>query len=150
MTPRPHLTLGKDPIPILHEAGWASGLVWIGAENLSPPEFDPRTVQPVGSRYTDYATRPTMYISNLLHFLLVASPFLKFPILLGTLTLNLLTTTIVAPPSNASKWQMGFNSAFKGLRQITFIIRFCLRIARSFVTVLAMGNVIFIQTFFVN
>jgi hypothetical protein len=33
----------------------------------------------------------------------------------NTLTLNLLTTTIVAPPSNASKWQMGFNSAFKGL-----------------------------------
>jgi hypothetical protein len=31
------------------------------------------------------------------------------------LTLNLLTTTIVAPPSNASKWQMGFNSAFKVL-----------------------------------
>jgi hypothetical protein len=29
------------------------------------------------------------------------------------LTLNLLTTTIVAPPSNASKWQMGFNSVFK-------------------------------------
>ena len=27
----------------------------------------------------------------------------------------MLTTTIVAPPSNASKWQMGFNSAFKGL-----------------------------------
>jgi len=24
-------------------------------------------------------------------------------------------TTIVAPPSNASKWQMRFNSAFKGL-----------------------------------
>ena len=32
-----------------------------------------------------------------------------------TLTLNLLTTTIIAPPSNASKWQMGFNSAFKGI-----------------------------------
>ena len=31
------------------------------------------------------------------------------------LTLNLLTSTIVAPPSKASKWQMGFNSAFKGL-----------------------------------
>ena len=24
-----------------------------------PPGFDPRTVQPVASRYTDYATRPT-------------------------------------------------------------------------------------------
>ena len=34
---------------------------------------------------------------------------------LSYLTLNLLTTTIVASPSNASKWQMGFNSAFKGL-----------------------------------
>ena len=33
----------------------------------------------------------------------------------ANLTLNLLTTTIVAPPSNASKWQMGFKSAFKGL-----------------------------------
>ena len=31
------------------------------------------------------------------------------------LTLNLLTTTRVAPPSDASKWQMGFNSAFKRL-----------------------------------
>jgi len=31
------------------------------------------------------------------------------------LTLNLLTTTIFAPHNNASKWQMGFNSAFKGL-----------------------------------
>ena len=31
------------------------------------------------------------------------------------LTLNLLTTTIVAAPSNASKRQMGFNSAFEGL-----------------------------------
>ena len=35
--------------------------------------------------------------------------------LISLLTLNLLTTTIVAPPSNTSKWQMGFNSAFKGL-----------------------------------
>jgi hypothetical protein len=32
------------------------------------------------------------------------------------LTHNLLTTTIVAPPSNASKWQIGINSAFKGLK----------------------------------
>jgi hypothetical protein len=26
-----------------------------------PPEFDPRTVQPVASRYTDYATRHTFW-----------------------------------------------------------------------------------------
>jgi hypothetical protein len=34
---------------------------------------------------------------------------------LPPLTLNLLMSTIVAPPCSANKWQMGFNSAFKGL-----------------------------------
>ena len=47
------------------------------------------------------------------------------------LTLNLLTTTIVAPPSNASKWQMAFNSAFKGLtimfcaQHVSFYLHYC-------------------------
>ena len=27
-TPRPHFTPGKDPVPILQEAGWAPGPVW--------------------------------------------------------------------------------------------------------------------------
>jgi len=58
VTPRQHITPGKDPVPIVLEAGWASGPVWTGAENLAPPGFDPRTVQPVGSRYTDWATGP--------------------------------------------------------------------------------------------
>jgi len=34
--PRPQLTSGKDPVPILQEAGWVSGPVWTGAENLAP------------------------------------------------------------------------------------------------------------------
>jgi len=39
---------GKDPVPIVQEAGWTPGPVWTGAENLAtPPGFDPRTVQPV-------------------------------------------------------------------------------------------------------
>jgi hypothetical protein len=46
------------------------------------------------------------------------SSSLKKHTFLKELTLNLLTTTIVAPPSNASKWQMGFNSVFKGLKGI--------------------------------
>ena len=29
-------TPGKDPVPIVQEAEWASGPVWIGAENLAP------------------------------------------------------------------------------------------------------------------
>ena len=46
---------GKDPVTIVQKAGWAPGPVWTGAENLAPRGFDPRTVQPVASCYTDYA-----------------------------------------------------------------------------------------------
>ena len=34
--PRPLFTPGKDPVPIVQEAGWAPGTVWTGAENLDP------------------------------------------------------------------------------------------------------------------
>ena len=32
-TPRPHFTPGKDPVPILQEAGWALGPVWTGGKS---------------------------------------------------------------------------------------------------------------------
>jgi hypothetical protein len=54
--PRPgRFTPGKVPVHIVYEAGWAPGSVWTGAENFVShlPGFDPRTVQPVASRYTD-------------------------------------------------------------------------------------------------
>ena len=53
ITPRPPFTPGKYPVPIVQEAGWAPEPVWISAENLAPPGFDPRTFQTVASRYTD-------------------------------------------------------------------------------------------------
>ena len=35
-TSRPgRFTPGKDPVPIVQEAGWAPGPVWTGAENLA-------------------------------------------------------------------------------------------------------------------
>jgi len=49
VTPWPLFNPGKDPVPIVQEAGWAPGPVWTGAENLASPGFDPRTVQPVAS-----------------------------------------------------------------------------------------------------
>jgi hypothetical protein len=36
VTPQPLFTPGKDPVPIVQEAGWAPGPVWTGAENLTP------------------------------------------------------------------------------------------------------------------
>jgi hypothetical protein len=34
--PLPLFTPGKDPVPIVEEAGWVLGPVWTGAENLAP------------------------------------------------------------------------------------------------------------------
>jgi hypothetical protein len=34
--PWPLSTHGKDPVPIVQEAGWATKLYWTGAENLAP------------------------------------------------------------------------------------------------------------------
>jgi hypothetical protein len=41
---------GKDPVPILQEAGWALGSVWMGAENLAPTGIRSPNVEPVASR----------------------------------------------------------------------------------------------------
>jgi hypothetical protein len=49
------------------EAGWATGPVWTGAETLAPTGIRSRTVQPVSSRCSDYATRPT-YLYDCVYF----------------------------------------------------------------------------------
>ena len=43
---RPGRTLppGKDPVPIVHEAGWAAGSVWTRRKISSPPGFVPGPV----------------------------------------------------------------------------------------------------------
>ena len=52
VTPRPLFTPGKDPVPIVHEAVWAPGPVWTGAENLAP----------TGIRFPDRPARsPSLY-----------------------------------------------------------------------------------------
>ena len=56
VTPRPLYPRERDPVPTVQKVGWATDPVWTGAENLTPsPGFDPRTVQPVASRYKDCA-----------------------------------------------------------------------------------------------
>jgi len=53
---------GKDPLPILQEAGWAPGPVRISEENLAPPGFDHRTFQPVACRYTSWAIQDPRWL----------------------------------------------------------------------------------------
>jgi len=51
------LPQGTDTICFVSDTEWATGPIWRDVENLAPPPpgFHPRTVQPVASRYTDYA-----------------------------------------------------------------------------------------------
>jgi len=58
-TPRPHFAPGKDPVSILAGPQGRSGR----AENLVTTGIRSRTVQPLVSRYTDWATRPTFFLS---------------------------------------------------------------------------------------
>jgi len=67
-------TPGKEPVPTVEAAGWAPGPVWTGAENLAPLEFDPLTVHPIASRYTDYATRPTHFLKTYCNIVLQSIP----------------------------------------------------------------------------
>jgi hypothetical protein len=48
-------TPGKDPVPIVQEAGWASEPVWIGAENLAPIGIRSPNLLARSESYTDYA-----------------------------------------------------------------------------------------------
>ena len=55
-TSRPLYLRERETVSIAQESGWAPGSAWTGAENLAPLGFDPRTVQPIASRYCDYAS----------------------------------------------------------------------------------------------
>jgi hypothetical protein len=50
------LSPGKRPLPIVQEAGWTQGQSWRVLKISLLPGFDPRTLQSVASRYTDYVT----------------------------------------------------------------------------------------------
>jgi len=51
-------TSGKDPVPIVQEAGWVPGPVWTGTENLAPtgirfPDLPARSESLSRLRYSD-------------------------------------------------------------------------------------------------
>ena len=79
-TPRPYFNPRKTRYPSLVERQGRSGR----AENLAPPGFDPRNVQPVVSHYTDWATRPTQTLPQF---------SLNIDVLWAVLTLNTLSTS---------------------------------------------------------
>jgi len=64
LTPRPFLSPGKTRYPLYRRLGGPQGRSGQVRKISSPRGFDPRTVQPVASRYNDYATRPKVLLNR--------------------------------------------------------------------------------------
>ena len=56
----------KDPVPIVQRLGEPQGRSGQVRKISPPPGFDSRTVQPVASRYTGYASCDNSAIKNIL------------------------------------------------------------------------------------
>jgi len=56
------------PVPFVQEAGWTPGPIWRVRKISPPPIFDPRTVQPLASRYNDCGI-PVMHQATLINLL---------------------------------------------------------------------------------
>jgi hypothetical protein len=68
---------GKTRYPVYRWPGGPQGRFGQVRKISPPPGFDPRTVQPVCSRYTDYATRPTLHIdNNKFKYLIITCPIM--------------------------------------------------------------------------
>jgi len=59
------LSTAKLRYPLYSRLGGLQGCSGRYGKSLPPPEFDPRTVQPVASRYNDRSTRSTSVHGNL-------------------------------------------------------------------------------------
>jgi hypothetical protein len=59
VTPQTNFTPGKTWYPLYRRLGGPQGQSGQVRKISPPPGFDPRTVQPVASHYTDWATWPT-------------------------------------------------------------------------------------------
>ena len=64
-TPRPHFTPGKDPVPILQEAGWAPGPVW--TRGKSRPHRDSMPDRPARSQSLYRLSYPAHMINFLVN-----------------------------------------------------------------------------------
>ena len=61
----PHFTPGKDPVPIVQEAGWATGPVWTGGK--SRPHLDQIPDRPARSQSLYWLSYPAHMLQNIYH-----------------------------------------------------------------------------------
>jgi hypothetical protein len=70
-TPRPLYLRERDPVPIVQEAGGPQGQSGRVRKTSPSPGFEPLTVHPVTSRYTDWAIPAPCSVKRTTHFYLL-------------------------------------------------------------------------------
>ena len=83
---------GKIRYPLYRRLGWPQGRSGRVRKISPPPEFDPRTVQPVASRYIDYAIQALHHFSGYSEF-----PFVGPQVFISPLSLGIRTILMVHP-----------------------------------------------------
>ena len=82
---------GKDPVPIVQEAGWALGPVWTGAENLAPTGI--RSPDRPARSQSLYRLSYPAHVNKIgllqMIFLLLTSPSPSFILLLARFVLDM-------------------------------------------------------------
>ena len=74
-TPRPHFTPGKDPVPILQEAGWVPGPFWTGGKSSSHRHSIPDRPARSQSLYRlSYQAHPLHVVANAMSDAMFAPP----------------------------------------------------------------------------
>jgi len=81
-TPRPQFTPGKEPVPILQDAGWAPGSVWTGGK--SRPHRDSIPDRPARSQSLYRLSHPAHII--LQYNVIILPTVLQLPTVFNTVT----------------------------------------------------------------
>ena len=75
---RPLYPRQRDPVSIVQKSGWVQGCSE-RVRKISPPSgFDPRTFQPVASRYIDYFVSAHLKLNNCQLFQLIGYKLILF------------------------------------------------------------------------
>ena len=86
-TPQPHFTPGKDPVPILQEAGWTPALVWTAVKSRphrdSVPDRPARSPVPIPTELPGPLIYIYIYLYSKTPWRVFKLPFLQFYISLS-------------------------------------------------------------------
>jgi len=108
--PRPgRFTPGKNRVPIMQEAGWASKPVWSGKETSSPTEFHPRTVHREANAKPTELYRPPFNTWTETNFLFI---YLCHFFVVRNSIVDTATRYGLGGPRIESRWERGFPYPF--------------------------------------